>query len=81
MIRRWAVPVLVQGEADQDLDAVGDREAKDDEDLIVPRPAGANDVRVLRLTSCPTATQDGAEGKMCPREAESLRPRCWHNLG
>ena len=70
--------VLVRGGADQDLDAVGGRDATDDEDLVAQQPAGVNDVRVL---SCPTATQDGAEGKMSPREAESLRPRFWHRMG
>ena len=75
------MPVLVRGGADQDLDAVGGREATDDEDLVVQQPAGTNDVRVMRLTSCPTATQDGAEGTMCPGEAEGLRPMFWHHLG
>ena len=75
--RRRAVSVLVRGEADQDLDAVGGREAVVDEDLDAQRPAGSNDVRVLKLRGGPTATQDGAEGKMCPVEAESLRLWFW----
>ena len=78
MIRRRAVPVLVRGEDDQDLDVVvGGREAVVDEDWVAQQPAGANDVRVLKLESNPAATQDGAEGTMRPEEAESLRPRVW----
>ena len=78
MIRRRAVPELVRGDVDQDLvDVVVGREAVVGEDLVAQQPAGANDVRVLKLESSPTATQDGAEGKMCPEEAESLRPRFW----
>ena len=74
------MPVLVRGEADQDLDAVEGRDAVFDEDLVVQQPAGVNDVRVLRMKRCPAATQDGAEGTTCPVEAEGLRPRYWHNL-
>ena len=80
MVRRRAVPELVRREADQDLDAVGGREAVFDEDLVVQQPAEVNDVRVLRMKRCPTATQDGAKGTTCPGEAEGLRPRYWHNL-
>ena len=70
------MPELARGEVDQDLvDVVGGREAVDGEALVTPQPAVVNDVRVLKFESGPAATQDGAEGKMSPAEAESLRPR------
>ena len=73
------MPVLVRGEDDQDLAVVVDgREAVVDEDLVAQQPAGANDVRVLE--GSPAATQDEAECKMWPGEAESLRPRFWYDL-
>ena len=81
MIRRRAVPVLVRGEDDQDLDVdVGGREAVIDEDLVEQQPAVVNDVRLLRLEGSPAATQYGAKGTTCPGEAEGLRPKFWHDL-
>ena len=72
------MPELDRGDVDQDLvDVVVGRDAVGGEDLIAQQPAGVNDVRVLTLERSPTATQDGAEGKMCPWEAESLGPRFW----
>ena len=70
------MPALAQGKVDQDLvDVVGGREAVDGEALVTPQPAGVNDVRELKLGSGLAATQDGADGKVSPAEADSLRPR------